>query len=452
MGRKIMILGIICLFIGAGIVINISGKVTVDEVMDTSYVVNDSCDLSLHKMNYYENILDIRSNNEKLTSFVDINGNLDQPDQHQPYLFSGLSKGVYGEPNKLAQSFKPTLEILTRVQVKLSILGHPDGLRISIHDSLDGPYLASLYIHTDKISFNSVGWVEFDFRDIVVSPEKTYYIVWDPLGATDEFNTFYWFYEDGNPYGRGSMWNFSEDWNWNNQRSLDFCFITYGYKYAPNPPVITGPTSGMTDKELIFNFSATDPDYDKIFYYVEWGDNQVEDWLGPYNSGKEITVSHIWNEPGIYDIRAKAKDELDVEGEWSEPFTVTVLNDAPSKPERPSGPTNGKAMQTYSYTTSSTDPEGHGIKYGWDWDGDNIEDQWTNYYTSGQTISTPHVWNDQGTYEIKVKSMDEYGEESSWSDPLSVSMPKNKAINIPFLDFLENHPYLFPLLRQILNL
>jgi len=36
--------------------------------------------------------------------------------------------------------------------------------------------------------------------------------------------------------------------------------------------------------------------------------------------------------------------------------------------------------------------------------------------------------------------------------PVSLVTPKNKAVDTPFLNFLENHPYLFPLLRQLLGL
>jgi hypothetical protein len=43
------------------------------------------------------------------------------------------------------------------------------------------------------------------------------------------------------------------------------------------------------------------------------------------------------------------------------------------------------------------------------------------------------------------------GAESDWA-MLEVSMPKNKAINIQFFNFFENHPKLFPLIRQILYL
>jgi|GEM_PF-6807120 len=47
-----------------------------------------------------------------------------------------------------------------------------------------------------------------------------------------------------------------------------------------------------------------------------------------------------------------------------------------------------------------------------------------------------------------VKAKDVHGEESPWSDPLAISMPKNKAIN-PFLERLIER---FPILEQILQL
>jgi len=56
----------------------------------------------------------------------------------------------------------------------------------------------------------------------------------------------------------------------------------------------------------------------------------------------------------------------------------------------------------------------------------------------------------KGDYEIHVKAKDEYDAESEWSDPLSISMPKNKAIN-PFLLFLERLIERFPILEQILQ-
>ena len=67
------------------------------------------------------------------------------------------------------------------------------------------------------------------------------------------------------------------------------------------------------------------------------------------------------------------------------------------------------------------------LEYGWDWDGDNVVDEWddndSSYYTSGTPISTSHNWSADGTYDIRVKAKDIYGAESEWSDPLTVTMP-----------------------------
>jgi len=87
---------------------------------------------------------------------------------------------------------------------------------------------------------------------------------------------------------------------------------------APTAPDIDGPTSGTVGTEYEYTFTAVDPDGDDIFLWIEWGDGTVEQdgWIGPYNSGEEITVSHTWSEQGTYTIGAKAKDVFDTESEW----------------------------------------------------------------------------------------------------------------------------------------
>ena len=127
-----------------------------------------------------------------------------------------------------------------------------------------------------------------------------------------------------------------------------------------------------------------------------------------------------------------------------------IFNYFPNEPSTPSGPTSGKSGNSYTYSTSTTDSDGHKIQYYFDW-GDGTSD-WTGIVNSGVTMSASHSWSGDGSYNIKVKAKDEYGGESDWSDPLVVSMPKTRQyINTPFLNFLENHPHLFPLLRQLLG-
>jgi len=94
----------------------------------------------------------------------------------------------------------------------------------------------------------------------------------------------------------------------------------------PDPPNISGPSSGIVEQNLGFTIVTTDPDGDDLYYYIDWGDETSSEWLGPYESGQTITTSHSWTEIGDYNITVKAKDIHDVESGWSDPLTVYIVN------------------------------------------------------------------------------------------------------------------------------
>ena len=85
----------------------------------------------------------------------------------------------------------------------------------------------------------------------------------------------------------------------------------------PSMPTITGPNSGKSGNSYDYTFVSNDPNNDNVYYYIEWGDGTISDWLGPYDSGYDTTISHIWSEQGTYQIKAKAKDSHGEESEWS---------------------------------------------------------------------------------------------------------------------------------------
>jgi len=82
---------------------------------------------------------------------------------------------------------------------------------------------------------------------------------------------------------------------------------------------ITYPCDGaVVSKIVTVNGTATDPDGDKVYYYVDWGDGHTEDWDVPYNSGEIVSFNHSWsNSMTSYNIRAKAKDIYDAESDWA---------------------------------------------------------------------------------------------------------------------------------------
>jgi len=124
---------------------------------------------------------------------------------------------------------------------------------------------------------------------------------------------------------------------------------------------------------------------------------------------------------------------------------------SPYSPNKPTGPMESKPGKKNTYETKTIHPNQEEIWNMWDW-GDGSNSGWLGPYSSNELVSQSHKWDEEGMYMVRVKARDKYGAESPWSDSLSVSMPKIKSVNTPFLTFLENHPNLFPLLRQILGL
>ncbi len=118
----------------------------------------------------------------------------------------------------------------------------------------------------------------------------------------------------------------------------------------------------------------------------------------------------------------------------------------PTTPQNPSGPTIGSVGKRYSYKTQSTATDK--VQYGWDWNGDLIVDDWTRFYESEQICLINHTWDGNGTFQIRVKAMDNYGFQSDWSDPLTVTMPKQ----LNFFSFLHIfHPFLAKIIKLFLQ-
>jgi len=75
----------------------------------------------------------------------------------------------------------------------------------------------------------------------------------------------------------------------------------------------------------------------------------------------------------------------------------------------------------------SIDPDGDEIRYLIEWgDGDTESTIW---YPSGQIVERSHTYF-EGVYHVRIKAEDEFGAESSWSDPYTIKIgnPPSKPI------------------------
>jgi hypothetical protein len=181
-------------------------------------------------------------------------------------------------------------------------------------------------------------------------------------------------WKDDSSIENGGYWicknSWGKNWGYNGFFNIEYGTLFTGWytvwvEYNPesyewpenyNSPYIVkidGQTYGKKGIEYEYSFNAIDPNELELYYYIQWGDGEIEEWIGPFDSNSEIKINHTWNKKGPYIISVMVKNT------------------------------------------------------------DNIGSQWST---------------------------------------IEINMIKNKPIITPFLTFLENYPYLFPILRQILGL
>ena len=86
----------------------------------------------------------------------------------------------------------------------------------------------------------------------------------------------------------------------------------------------------------------------------------------------------------------------------------------------PSGSVRGVLGGTYTYAIQRIGGELEGIQYGWDWNGDNVVDEWVAPRQASPELETPHTWVDIGYYDIQVKTKDSTGESTGFSPSFTV--------------------------------
>jgi len=172
----------------------------------------------------------------------------DEIDQVQDYCDE---TGIVGNSTEelsvmIAQSFKPGKEMLTKVEIMLAktlLSNMPCAL--AIKDNLYGDNLAVTNVSAseiptaiDETDLVNMSWVEFNFEDIFVDVNETYYIV---VYAEPGFcNYFVFGYSTEDVYENGSLYTSYQmgDIVWEEAAfgTQDLCFRTYGAD-EPQPDV-----------------------------------------------------------------------------------------------------------------------------------------------------------------------------------------------------------------------
>jgi len=175
------------------------------------------------------------------------------------------------------------------------------------HAFLDFAFNQAINIPAEDIYTDSIVWdgVSEGFPDILYNNIQVILSVFD-----DEPHQAY-----SDPFHQGSDPTWAPFWAYYVDETI--ASLPEYDNVAPDAPIIDGPTSGTAGEEYEYTFSAEDSDGNDVYLWIEWDDdNSSDEWIGPYDSGEEVTIAHTWDEEGIYAIQAKAKDGYDFEGEW----------------------------------------------------------------------------------------------------------------------------------------
>jgi glutamine amidotransferase-like uncharacterized protein len=111
------------------------------------------------------------------------------------------------------------------------------------------------------------------------------------------------------------------------------------------------------------------------------------------------------------------------------------------------GPVSGTPGIKYDYSFQVEDPEKEELYFWIEW-GDETNTGWIGLYNSGEIITLNHIWDNNGDYTITAKAKDINGLIGP-DGILEINMPRNHVINAPFLNFLQSHPNMFPLLQLL---
>ncbi len=173
-------------------------------------------------------------------------------------------------------------------------------------------------------------------------------------------------------------------------------------------------------------------DDSKVEIVVAGGDGKVYVWDmdGEYNSSNMewSMFQHDSQHTGCYNSRI---------GGNQPPIAPTI-----------DGQIIGKTGKEYEYTIIGTDSEDDELYVIINW-GDNTSSELLGPFSGNYTIKKKHAWDKKGNYIIKARAKDQLG-WGPWGT-LEVTIPKNKSFIVIqlFQNFLENHPQMFPILRQL---
>ena len=101
--------------------------------------------------------------------------------------------------------------------------------------------------------------------------------------------------------------------------------------------------------------------------------------------------------------------------------SVSIIENQPPYYPLLEGDLSGEVGELLSFEVYAVDPEGHDIRFKFDWD--NAVGGWSDLKADDTWHTFTHSWSSAGTYTVKAKAKDQHGAESDrWSNSITVEI------------------------------
>ncbi len=287
----------------------------------------------------------------------------------------------------------------------------------------------------ETIHFNASESIDYDGNIILYEWD------WDNDGVFDENHTNYTATHSWSEYGFYPVTLRVTDNENLTDNKTKTVRVGNQLPYEPSNPIPPNGSTNWSGGGLCW--TGGDPDGDEVIYDVYFGNSSPPPII-IINQTSNCSSLPMLDFNTTYYWKIVARDEFGATTEgpiWS--FT-TRGNNPPDTPII-EGPTSVRPG-TYNYTFYSTDPEGDIVFY-WINKNDGIV-EWIGPYESGEEITIPITWHKKGTYTIRIKAKDIFGNESKWGI-LEVTVPKNRYMF--FLQWLDRFPLLYQFIIRIME-
>lgn len=186
---------------------------------------------------------------------------------------------------------------------------------------------------------------------------------------------------------------------------------------APLAPTVT-PVDGTGAVNVNHTFTAvtTDPELNNVDYGFDWdNDGTVDAYTGLVPSGTSVQMAHSWPTEGTYPVRVSVRDTFNAYSPVTVvQFRVTAsggggtVNTAPNLPALIAAPLTGVVNTPVQFSVVASDPQNDDISYGFDWNNNGTNIEYTALTHSGISAEISHTWSTAGTYTFAVTARDSH--------------------------------------------